>query len=140
MNKWSTASKARFDTLHLDLQVLCTYVLSRFDCSVLCGHRTSAEQTEAFNSGASKVKFPHSKHNRYPSVAVDLAPYFPGEDTYDRTNCMMFSAYVLGIADALRRQGAMKNRVRCGNGLGTDQRNQRTNFDWDSVHFELVVD
>lgn len=45
------------------------------DITVLCGHRGKADQEAAFARGASKVHWPMSKHNSYPSLAVDLAPY-----------------------------------------------------------------
>ena len=41
---------------------------------VVCGYRDEKAQNEAFNKGASKVKFPNSKHNQLPSLAIDLAP------------------------------------------------------------------
>jgi hypothetical protein len=45
------------------------------DFSVICGERGREAQTEAFNSGHSKVKFPNSKHNSHPSEAVDVCPW-----------------------------------------------------------------
>lgn len=45
------------------------------DVTVICGHRGEADQDAAFAKGNSKLRFPHSKHNSYPSLAVDLAPY-----------------------------------------------------------------
>lgn len=45
------------------------------DFTVICGHRGEEEQNKAFAEGKSKLKFPNSKHNSRPSMAVDLAPY-----------------------------------------------------------------
>ena len=42
---------------------------------VICGHRRQKEQDEAYAKGNSKVKWPMSKHNSQPSMAVDVAPY-----------------------------------------------------------------
>jgi peptidoglycan L-alanyl-D-glutamate endopeptidase CwlK len=42
---------------------------------VLCGHRSKAEQDAAFEAGNSKLRWPASKHNRKPSLAVDVVPY-----------------------------------------------------------------
>jgi len=50
-------------------------VLQELDISILCGHRSKAEQNRAYEDGFSKVQFPHSKHNSLPSMAVDVAPY-----------------------------------------------------------------
>lgn len=46
-----------------------------YDFSVLCGYRNEHDQNEAYDNGFSKLKFPQSMHNRYPSLAVDIAPY-----------------------------------------------------------------
>lgn len=47
------------------------------DITVVCGHRGQAAQHAAFTAvpPTSKLDWPHSKHNAYPSLAVDLAPY-----------------------------------------------------------------
>jgi hypothetical protein len=45
------------------------------DFSVICGHRTKTAQNGAFNYGFSKVRWPNSKHNSFPSKALDFAPY-----------------------------------------------------------------
>ena len=57
------------------LQVLFYEVIKEFDCTILCGHRGEAEQNAAYASGNSKLKYPKSKHNSLPSMAVDVAPY-----------------------------------------------------------------
>ena len=44
------------------------------DVIVLCGYRGEKEQTEAFNKGNSKAKWPKSKHNKKPSLAIDIGP------------------------------------------------------------------
>lgn len=50
-------------------------VVKRYDITVLCGHRDQQDQDDAHTSGHSKVKWPSSKHNAVPSLAVDVAPY-----------------------------------------------------------------
>ena len=45
------------------------------DFTVICGERDKVAQDEAYGKGASKLKYPKSKHNRKPSLAVDIAPY-----------------------------------------------------------------
>ena len=132
MNAWSTSSQTRYDTLDPLLQLIATHVAKRFNCSILCGHRDRPEQDEAFRTGKSKATFPNSKHNVLPSRAMDIAPYFPNEDTYNNLNCMMFSCYVQAVADMLGIP------VRIGNGLDPGQHNCRTTFDWDATHCELI--
>lgn len=75
MAKFGKTSIARLNTCHPDLQRLFNEVIKEVDCTILCGHRTEEEQTKAFESGNSQVKWPNSKHNSAPSLAVDVAPY-----------------------------------------------------------------
>jgi peptidoglycan L-alanyl-D-glutamate endopeptidase CwlK len=75
MPKFSVISKERLDTCHPDLIRLMNEVIKHTDISILCGHRGEEEQNKAFNDGKSKVRFPFSKHNKTPSLAVDIAPY-----------------------------------------------------------------
>ena len=49
-----------------------------WDISVICGYRDKAAQDEAFSSGNSKARWPTSKHNQDPSLAVDIAPWISG--------------------------------------------------------------
>lgn len=73
--KFGKKSLERLRTCHDDLQLLCHAILEDMDITVLCGYRSEQEQNEAFAKGTSKLKFPKSKHNSYPSLAVDIAPY-----------------------------------------------------------------
>jgi hypothetical protein len=45
------------------------------DFAIIEGHRGKEAQNAAFERGASKVQFPNSKHNTYPSQAYDRVPY-----------------------------------------------------------------
>lgn len=62
-------------TCHSDIITVCRELIKQMDVTVLCGHRTMSEQNAAFKAGTSKVQYPNSKHNKTPSLAVDLAPY-----------------------------------------------------------------
>ena len=138
MNCWSENSQAVYDTLCTELQTLVMYVLRFYDCSLLCGYRPEVAQNSAYASGHSDKQWPDSRHNTEPSEAVDMAAYLRDVDTYDKRECLSFSAYVLGCADTLYQHGLMSRRVRCGNGLGDDERTDRTPFDWDLCHLELI--
>lgn len=77
MNKIGAASLAKLAGCEPELQRLVreVYATCPFDLTVLCGHRGEADQEAAFARGTSKVHYPNSKHNSYPSRAVDLAPF-----------------------------------------------------------------
>ena len=71
------------------LQEVVKAAIKRIDFTVLCGHRGEQEQNDAFERGFSKLKFPQSKHNKVPSLAVDLAPYPIDWKDLDRFKVMM---------------------------------------------------
>ena len=75
MPHFSEKSKQRLSTCHPWLQDICNEGIKIYDFSVLCGHRNETAQMIAFQEGRSKLEWPKSKHNKTPSLAVDLAPY-----------------------------------------------------------------
>ncbi len=85
MFKFGKASKARLETCHPDLQRVMRRALetSPMDFTIVCGHRAKDEQEKAFAEGKSKVRYPRSRHNSYPSEAVDIAPYVGGKLVWD---------------------------------------------------------
>lgn len=109
-----TLGKASLDKLMTccdDLQLLILDVAQRIDAgelftagirdiTVLCGHRGKAEQNRAFLDGNSKLDWPHSRHNKTPSLAVDIAPY--PIDWKDREAFLVLRGFVLARAAALK--------------------------------------
>ena len=75
MASFSEKSKKELLTCHPKLQEVLNEVIKYFDFTVICGHRGEEAQNEAFRNGLSRKKFPNSKHNSMPSMAVDIAPY-----------------------------------------------------------------
>ena len=67
MPRFSDTSQERLGSCHPDLQRLFSEVVRGFDCSIICGHRSKADQAAAFEQGLSQVSFPNSKHNITPS-------------------------------------------------------------------------
>ena len=76
MYKWGKTSKDRLATCDKRLQELADMMLARssFDLTVTCGYRTEQEQNEACENGKSCAKFGQSKHNVFPSKAIDIVP------------------------------------------------------------------
>jgi len=75
MYKFSQKSQQKISTCHPDIQEILDEAINLVDFSVLCGHRGEEEQNNHFQQGRSKLKYPQSKHNKFPSRAVDIAPY-----------------------------------------------------------------
>lgn len=141
MPKFSKSSQGRLNTCHVDLQVIFTRVLKRRDCSVLCGHRGEEDQNGAYDAGYSKVQYPNSKHNLYPSMAVDVAPYFPGlkgPDWNDLGAFWMFASHVRDVAEDLLAEGKISHRLRFGGDWDGDGRTTDQTF-YDLPHFELLT-
>jgi len=80
MKPLSDASKAKLTSCDARLQSLVEAVVATgVELVVCCGHRNKSEQDLAFKEGKSKLKFPESRHNSWPSQAVDLAPAKDGK-------------------------------------------------------------
>ncbi|MUH96357.1 M15 family peptidase [Aliivibrio fischeri] len=128
MNKFSQQSATRLASCHPQLQKVFTKVLEICDCSILCGHRTEAEQN-ALPSSNTQVRFPNSKHNSVPSKAVDATPYPYDED--DRERFSYFAGIVIGVG------ASMGIVIRWGGDWDRDNELKDNGFD-DLMHFELV--
>ncbi len=99
MPEFSEKSKRILATCHPKLIALCNTAIMKVDFSIISGHREKEEQNQLFKDGKSHLTFPHSKHNKTPSMAVDLAP-FP-IDWEDTGRFKLLAGYLLGIAVAL---------------------------------------
>ena len=96
MPEFGAKSKERLETCDDKLQQLFNEVVKHYDCTVLCGHRSKSDQDEAVRAGNSKLAWPNSKHNAYPSKAVDVVP-FP-IDWQDTSRFYHFAGFVLATA------------------------------------------
>ena len=112
MYKFSKRSMINLSQAHKDLQILFNEVIKCRDIAVICGHRGEKAQMEAFNNGFSMVKYPDSKHNKLPSLAVDVVPY-----PIDWNNIGRFEElgeFVLMKARELREAGKIQSNISWG--------------------------
>lgn len=129
MPLFSAKSKENLQSCDQELQDLFNEVIKRYDCTVICGFRIEEAQTEAFRTGVSKVNWPNSNHNIYPSNAVDVAPC--PIDWGNRKRFYMFIGYVLATADQ------MGIKIRSGGDWDGDKDITDQTF-FDLPHFELI--
>ncbi len=129
MYKFGKRSKQNLSEAHLNLQQLFNEVIKEVDCSVICGYRGEKEQNEAYDKGHSKLKYPQSKHNKQPSLAVDVVPY--PIDWKDRERMTLFAGFVKGLA-----KGMYNIDLRWGGDWDSDFHVQDNRFD-DFPHFEI---
>lgn len=106
MFKFSARSLGNLGQAAMPLQVVMTKALALgvMDFTVICGHRNKAEQDKAFAGGFSKLKFPRSKHNSLPSLAVDVVPYpldWNDIDAFKRLGALVKQAWA-SMSDAER--------------------------------------
>jgi peptidoglycan LD-endopeptidase CwlK len=134
MPQLSELSKKRLAECHPDLQRILNIAIQQVDFTVMCGHRGKAEQDAAFASGNSTVRWPNSKHNQVPSLAVDIAPWLPEVkiDWKDTAAFARLVGYIERIAD---EQGV---KIRWG-GDWNDNFRTRDERLVDMPHIELVI-
>lgn len=131
MSKFSNRSSERLNTCDERLVKIFNEVIKHFDCTILQGHRGAEEQNEYYRTGKSKLKFPQSKHNSYPSKAVDVSPY--PIDWEDEERFYFFAGFVKGIATS------MGIKIRYGGDWDSDNNLHDQTF-MDLPHFEIVED
>jgi len=131
MHLYSNSSEAKLMTCRAALQDVFLAVLKEFDHTITCGYRGKIEQNKFYDAGQSEVKYPHSKHNKIPSEAVDAYPY--PVDFEDTERMVLFAGMVIGIA---QRMGV---KIRWGGDWDSDTEVQDESFR-DLCHFELVND
>jgi peptidoglycan L-alanyl-D-glutamate endopeptidase CwlK len=141
MAHFGERSKERLDTTHQDIQVICKEVIQNFDFSVLEGSRSLAQQQEYFNTGRSKLDGikQKSKHQSYPSLAIDIAPYpidFKN-NSKAKARFYLLAGYMFQASEMLFKTGITTHNLRWGGDWDADKDFHDQSFD-DLPHFELV--
>lgn len=131
MPSFSARSIKELQTCNPKLQRLFNEVILHYDCTIICGFRGEQAQHEAFRSGRSKLDWPHGKHNRFPSMAVDVMP-FP-----IRWNDEKRLRHFIGFVQATAIQMGIK--VRSGHDWDNDMDLDEHTFK-DGPHWELIED
>lgn len=132
--KYSKKSLEKLESCHKDLQKLFKYALKFeiLDITIVEGHRGKIKQNSYFNNGKSKVKYPDSKHNKIPSMAVDAVPYINNEPSWNKLHCCVLAGMVLLLARILNI------KIRWGGSWSTSPDNvDKVSFS-DMAHYELV--
>lgn len=137
MPKYSSASKQRLLLAHADLQTIFNEVIKYYDNTIVYSFRGKELQNRLYEEGATKKKYPHSKHNVYLSMAVDSAPYINGDVSKDRYQCYHYAGFVLGVAQMLLNEGKISHKLISGSDWDDDNDVNDQKFR-DLWHFELV--
>jgi peptidoglycan L-alanyl-D-glutamate endopeptidase CwlK len=139
MPNFSARSLGRLATCDPALESLFRQVVREFDCTIICGHRTAREQQALYAQGRTKpgriVTYKDgvdnlSKHNFYPSLAVDVVPYPVQWSNTDRM--YYFAGFVMHTARSMGIQ------VRWGGDWDNDTQTDDERF-IDLPHFEVMA-
>ena len=142
--QYGARSAKNLESCHPILQRVADEVLmvTPYDISIIHGWRGLAEQNALFDKGASRKKFPHSRHNKTNdphfserdrmSDAIDFAPYVNGGINWGDTHIFAvvagcFIAVAAGMGYKLRWGGDWDS-----DGMTTDQ----TLMDWGHIEIK----
>ncbi len=133
MPNFSKNSKNKLNECHPDLRLLFNEVIQYYNFAVITGHRKKEAQNQAFFEERSMLKYPQSKHNKKPSLAIDAVPWFkdpPHIRWEDKDKFYHFIGFVQGIAIK------MGIGIRSGGDWDDDGELHDQNF-FDLAHFEI---
>lgn len=129
---YSRASCEKLDTCDGSLQLIFERAIKIVDIQILAGFRDEPEQRKAFLEGYSTVDWPDSRHNKFPSEAVDAAMYpvlLRGEMASRR------AYFLAGVVHAIAEELGIG--IRWGGDWDGDKDFADQRFD-DLFHFELA--
>lgn len=138
MPVFSIASKNRLATCDPRLIRLFNEVIKHYDCIIIQGHRTVAEQQALYAQGRTKPGpvvtqidgiRTKGQHNFNPSRAVDVGPY--PLDWNDLPRFIHFAGFVKGVAIMLGI------KIRWGGDWDSDNQQSDERFR-DFPHFEVI--
>ena len=75
MARFNQRSSDRLSTCDQRIIAWCNFIVIERDCTIIEGHRSEIFQNIAFQNKKSRLPWPLSRHNKYPSMAVDIAPW-----------------------------------------------------------------
>ena len=132
--RYSSRSFEILDKACPELQLIFTSALNLnlMDITILESYRDEAKQNRLFDIGHSKVKFPDSKHNVYPSMAIDAVPYIDGTISFDCKHC----TYLAGIITSIAR--ICEVNIRWGGNWDMDGEPITDQHFQDLVHYEVI--
>ncbi len=137
--KLSDSSRQRLLQCDKQLQDIVLELIKYLDITILPhgGFRDYHTQQMLFEAGKSKVKYPDSKHNKMPSLAVDMAPY-PidwGEGDTPKWKAYGRFYYMAGQVQMIARHKGIN--IRWGGDWDGDNDFGDQNFN-DLPHFEII--
>lgn len=102
MYTFSRRSLNNLASCHPLLREVMHEAIKTYDFTVIEGYRGKEKQNKAFREGKSQLKYPQSKHNTFPCLAVDVMPYPDGfkastEEWYKMATHILAAASRVGV-------------------------------------------
>lgn len=130
-------SRVYLRTAHPEWRTIITQVYPLHPLRIICSHRGEDEQNRLFDEGRSKLRYPKSKHNSWPSMALDIVPV-PLPFEWGAKSCkdiVHFYQLIAVITYEARENG---HNIRSGSDWNQDGDFHDNSFD-DLVHMELQL-
>lgn len=140
MPKFSNESLLVIPQLHHHLQAVMFSAIEYIDFKLICGYRSKEAQDLAFEKGFSTLKFPDSKHNKFPSLAVDVVPFHkqaPHIRWTDEKSFYLLAGYIKACADTLNIRIRWGGNWQKGNDYQHINESEKKRF-IDLPHYELI--
>jgi len=140
MPTFSDSDKVKLDTGDPRIQLICNEAIKTIAFKVLECHRGREAQHAAFLNGTSQLDWPNGKHNKLPSIAIDVAPlYFEQGARIDWKDIPAF-ARLMGHLERI----AIANGIPVRLGMDWDGDWRTSGYDpnskfLDAPHLELVT-
>jgi hypothetical protein len=100
MYKYSKSSLAKLEQAHPLLKLLFVRAIEFYDIKILETVRDEETQNGYYAQGVSQVKYPHGKHNKNPSLAVDFAVYNKGV-SFNKDDMLLVAGFIEGLARSM---------------------------------------
>ena len=128
MPSFSQKSLRKLDDAHPIWQSILNEAIEHVDFTIIETFRNEERQNAMFQKGQSQLRWPDSKHNVRPSMAVDIAPY--PIDWDDLSRFYRLVGFIEGLAWT---RGV---EIRAGIDWDRDWEHMDNRFN-DAVHIEL---
>ena len=129
MPSFSHKSKQKLLLADYRWQDILNEAIQYVDFTILETYRDRERQEQMFEEGRSTLRWPHSKHNQNPSLAVDIAPYPIDWDDLTRFYRLM------GLVQGLAWTKGIETRIGLDWDRDWDHKDNRWN---DGPHIEIV--
>lgn len=140
MYKFGTKSLECLESCDKDLKILFNEIIktSPIDFGIHSGYRSPEEQRELYlQNKSTKDGFKKlSKHNHYPSQAVDI--HISNTHTWDKDHLIFLAGFIIATAKRLKEDGIISQSIRWGGNWDMDGIIIKDQKFQDLVHFELI--